>query len=396
MIVFTILLLLTFLAGIQVFTIFYQIVAGRFQDTTGLTIDLTRFDEIAAQISILIPAHNEEEGIEATLSSIKMYLGAEVDILVVAHNCTDRTADIVDRCGARCVKLNDRSLIGKGFALDAGVKNLRNNPPLAVLIIDADCKIADSCSKGMIVNAIEENSIKQAWYQMLVSNETSISGRFNALAWRLRCPGRLLGLAKHNRPCQLLGSGMALPWSILEQCQTGDGHLVEDMYMGIDCAKKGDFSYFYPSAKIISYFPGENEIQTLQKRRWVQGHIALIVKEFPSLVFQAVKSLNFRLLIFALDLFVLPLALLGILLLFLLATSLLTALVSSSYWIVFYLLLMEVLLLTAAVMLTWYWYGRDLLSLRDFAYLPILLIKKMHFFVMLIVRPANSWIRTKR
>ncbi len=44
---------------------------------------------------ILIPAHNEELGIESTLTSLQPELGINDSILVIADNCTDNTAEIV-------------------------------------------------------------------------------------------------------------------------------------------------------------------------------------------------------------------------------------------------------------------------------------------------------------
>src|SRR5882762_6237049 len=51
-------------------------------------------------IAVLIPAHNEEQNIEATLIQIKEELSPEDRLLVVADSCTDQTAALATRTGA--------------------------------------------------------------------------------------------------------------------------------------------------------------------------------------------------------------------------------------------------------------------------------------------------------
>ena len=72
------------------------------------------------KFAILVPAHNEEEVIERTLSSLVRieYPRELFDVIVIADNCTDRTAAISRSMGANKVfERFDRVLIGKGHAL---------------------------------------------------------------------------------------------------------------------------------------------------------------------------------------------------------------------------------------------------------------------------------------
>ena len=49
------------------------------------------------RLTVLMPAHNEEEVIEATLTSLQAQVAENDGVLVVADNCSDSTADIVRR-----------------------------------------------------------------------------------------------------------------------------------------------------------------------------------------------------------------------------------------------------------------------------------------------------------
>jgi glycosyltransferase involved in cell wall biosynthesis len=56
------------------------------------------------EISIVIPAYNEEESILQTLSSLSASTtGKSVEIIVVDNNSKDKTAELAEACGARCI-----------------------------------------------------------------------------------------------------------------------------------------------------------------------------------------------------------------------------------------------------------------------------------------------------
>ena len=64
-------------------------------------------------ISVIIPAHNEERYIGKCLKSIKIAareISDEVEIIVVANRCTDRTADIARHYGAEVLENSDKCI----------------------------------------------------------------------------------------------------------------------------------------------------------------------------------------------------------------------------------------------------------------------------------------------
>ena len=68
-----------------------------------------------AQISVIIPAHNEEKYIERCIKSIQESaeeFGGSVEVIVVCNRCTDRTAEIAKKNGAN-VMFNDERCIAK-------------------------------------------------------------------------------------------------------------------------------------------------------------------------------------------------------------------------------------------------------------------------------------------
>src|SRR5262249_29539183 len=72
------------------------------------------------RIAIVIPAHNEEAVIGALLESLRDldYPHDRYDAFVIADNCTDETANIVERSGvAQALERSNPEQRGKGYAL---------------------------------------------------------------------------------------------------------------------------------------------------------------------------------------------------------------------------------------------------------------------------------------
>ena len=81
-----------------------------------------------AKVVVLVPAHDEEAVIGATLALLVPTLPAGGRVVVVADNCHDLTADVARSYGAEVVERQDPIQRGKGFALDFGIRYLAKSP----------------------------------------------------------------------------------------------------------------------------------------------------------------------------------------------------------------------------------------------------------------------------
>ncbi|MCS7200790.1 MAG: glycosyltransferase [Patescibacteria group bacterium] len=81
------------------------------------------------KISVVIPAYNEEEGIEKTIKKIPKEV---FEIIIVDNNSTDKTAEIAKNLGARVVKEHKQ---GYGYALQRGFKEAKGD---IIVTLDAD------------------------------------------------------------------------------------------------------------------------------------------------------------------------------------------------------------------------------------------------------------------
>lgn len=139
--------------------------------------------------AILVPAHNEGQGIQNTLASILPQLIKGDRLLVVADNCTDDTAELAAKYGAEVIERTDVVRRGKGYALDFGVRHLQLNPPAVVIVIDADCLV----EKGAIDCLTRQAALKirpiQALYLMHSPDNAGLKTRVAEFAWlvKTRC-----------------------------------------------------------------------------------------------------------------------------------------------------------------------------------------------------------------
>ena len=84
--------------------------------------------------TVVIPAHNEEKYVVRCIRSVRAaaeIYGGEVEIIVVCNRCTDRTAELARKCGAR-VLYNDERCI-------ASVRNTGIFAANGEVVVTIDC-----------------------------------------------------------------------------------------------------------------------------------------------------------------------------------------------------------------------------------------------------------------
>lgn len=93
-----------------------------------------------SNVSVIIPAYNEEKNI---LKVIKLVKNNDIvnELIVVDNLSTDRTAEIAQEAGAIVVPCN---IQGKGYAMEKGLKYAKNE---IVIFLDADI---DNYAKDII------------------------------------------------------------------------------------------------------------------------------------------------------------------------------------------------------------------------------------------------------
>ena len=346
-------------------------------------------------LAVLMPAHDEAAGIEPAIRAVLGQLDAGDRLLVVADNCSDATAAIARAAGAEVIERQDEVHRGKGYALDHGVRWLEQAPTAAVVILDADCIAEPRSLQRLAALTLATGRPVQGLYLMHAPTGARLETRIAAFAWIVRNELRPLGAAVLGGPCQLMGTGMAFPWTMLRAARLASGHLVEDMQLGLDLAADGTPPLFCPAAGVSSVFPLERAATRTQRTRWEHGHLSMLVRAGPRLLALGLLRGRPALAALALDLMVPPLAALVLLLGAL-------ALVDAAWWLAagspapFAVAVAGILLVAASVLVAWRRKGRRLIGLRELAGLPLYIAAKLPMYLRLLGKRQVEWVRTKR
>jgi glycosyltransferase involved in cell wall biosynthesis len=142
------------------------------------------------RLSLIIPAHNEEERIEKTILSYLSFLKKKLkeeklldfEIIVVLNACKDNTLGVVNKIKDSHLKILEFSRGGKGFAIKEGFKDAFKRNSSLIGFVDADgatsaeemWKLVENIgvSSGIIASRYLSDSVrspKQDWKRILVS-----------------------------------------------------------------------------------------------------------------------------------------------------------------------------------------------------------------------------------
>jgi len=354
-------------------------------------------DSVRPRLAVLVPAHNESRGVLPTLADIRAQLEAGDRLLVIADNCGDDTADVARGAGADVIERHDLQLRGKGYALEFGMRHLAGDPPEVVIIVDADCRLGEDAVAKLATCCAASGRPAQAQNLMKAPPEASgVNHRFAEFAWLIRNHVRLLGLTAVGLPCNVRGTGMALPWHAANTVGLGSGALVQDAKLGIELAERGHLAVYCPLARIESHFPYSVEGVVAQRQRWELGSLQIIRKEVPRLLVAAMRRGDVGLLALALDTLVPPIGLLlGLLVVGLVITggAALTGLASGAAAV---LLAWAVATLMGAILVAWAAFGRAVLPASDAVHVLKFLGLKLLIYKPLLTGQKTSWTRTHR
>ncbi len=347
------------------------------------------------RVVVLVPAHNEEMGIGSTLFGLLAILKNQDRLVVIADNCSDATAEVARAAGAIVIERHDSTRLGKGYALDYGLRFIEADPPEVVVMVDADCQVEPNAIESLTQRALETGRPMQATYLMEKPAHSNPKQSISAFAFKVKNLVRPGGLVRLGLPCLLTGTGMAFPWSVICSVDLASGHIVEDMKLGLDLTIAGYAPVFCPDARVIGRLPHHDRAAKTQRTRWEHGHLQSIRTYVPVLLKAALQGRRFDLLALALDLCVPPLSLLVVLWLGLILGSLLAACLGAS-WMPLVILAIAGLMLMSAIFVAWAKFGRSDLPLRELLAIPFYILWKIPLYFRFLVRPQKAWVRTER
>ncbi|WP_235913427.1 glycosyltransferase family 2 protein [Croceibacterium salegens] len=258
---------------------------------------------------ILIPAHDEAVTIGEAVRHLFSFGEANLELLVVADNCGDATAEVAREAGAHVVERTDPSRRGKGFALAFGRDYLATNPPDVVVILDADCRTDARSIERLIASASKSQAPVQATNLLIAPPNSDPIVQISNFAMLMKNSIRARGLYRLGGGIPLFGTGMAFPWAIFGNAPLASASIVEDLRLTLDLSNQDILVHFVESALVTSASAAAQDTPA-QRRRWELGFVRIAACHALPLLAQGISGLSRHRIFLGMHLCVPPLAML--------------------------------------------------------------------------------------
>jgi cellulose synthase/poly-beta-1,6-N-acetylglucosamine synthase-like glycosyltransferase len=269
-----------------------------------------------SRIAVVVPAHNEEDGVADTVTSLRRCLAANSPhtIVVVADNCDDRTADRAQAAGARVLVRNDSELRGKGFALEFAFRVLLGEGFDAMAVVDADT-IVEPAFLAVIERCLAQGADAVQCRYGVLNPQASMRTRLMNVALLAFNVLRPRGRERLGLSVGILGNGFALTSDTLRAVPYDTHSVVEDLEYHLRLTRAGKAVRFADRTTVRAKMPTSSSASGTQRARWEGGRMRMIREQVPSLMADVVGG-RIRMVEPLLELLLLPLAFQTALLLF--------------------------------------------------------------------------------
>jgi cellulose synthase/poly-beta-1,6-N-acetylglucosamine synthase-like glycosyltransferase len=232
-----------------------------------------RFANQAELCSIIIPARNEESVIKRTVLNCLQQTYKNVEVIVVCHNCNDRTFDEakVDDSRVKVFELNTPQS-GKGVALNYGVEHSAGN---YILVLDSD---------GLLTKDFLENALPMfdEGYAAVQGRYIASNRNFNFVTRMLALEGDIwstpfMSIRSHvGRRTPLGGTGYIIRKDILRKVGMFANHLVDDYELTFRLLRNKYRIAYAPLSINYDEKPPTLESMMRQRSRWGRGFLDLL------------------------------------------------------------------------------------------------------------------------
>ena len=252
------------------------------------------FDEEAKTLhrfAFVIAARNESSVIANLIKSIRRqnYPAEFIDVIVIADNCTDNTAEIARSNGAIVLERFNHMLVGKGYALDYAFNRIDSEMGGVekydgYFIFDADNIIDRNYVREM-------NKVFDKGYRVITSYRNSKNYDTNWLTagyglWFLR-EAKFLNNPRMmmNTNCAVSGTGFLMSSAIVKANGGWKYHLLtEDIEFSIVSAIKGERIGYCEKAILYDEQPTSFKQSWNQRMRWSKGFYQVMFKYAGQLI----------------------------------------------------------------------------------------------------------------
>lgn len=242
------------------------------------------FQEPERQLAIIIPAHNEENVIFDSVSSVRGsdYPPELFDVIVIADNCTDGTVLRAEEAGAHVLVRSNKILRGKQHALKWAFEEIDLDYYDAVVVLDADNHVHPDYLLALNSRLVDGHRVIQGYVETKNPNDSWVAANYAFMFWyicRLQMARTLLGLS-----AWLAGTGLCISVEVLRRVGWNVETLVDDVEYTCALILAGERVVFADDAIIYDLKPLGLADSMRQRLRWIRGQMQTCVKYVPQFI----------------------------------------------------------------------------------------------------------------
>lgn len=243
----------------------------------------------APRFLIVIPAHNEEANVAATVASCRglAYDPGAFSVVVIADNCDDDTARAARDAGAEVFERHDPARRSKGYALEDFFQALTGPGRLAdydaVVVVDADT-VVDPALLSAFADALADGADWAQGYYSVSNPDDSWRTRLLTYALSLFNGVWLLGQDRLGLCVGFRGNGMCFSTRGLARFPWQAYGLVEDQEFSWLLRTAGEHVRFVAGARVYGEMVSRGDAAVSQRRRWEEGRRSLRTRFTRSLL----------------------------------------------------------------------------------------------------------------
>jgi cellulose synthase/poly-beta-1,6-N-acetylglucosamine synthase-like glycosyltransferase len=347
---------------------------------------------------VVVPAHNEAAGIADTVKSLLAmdYPRELFDVIVVADNCTDDTAERARIAGARVLERFDEVRRGKGHALAyAFEKSIAEGKVDAVVVIDADTVVSSNLLRAFDDRLRRGAKAVQADYAVR-NPSAGWRTQLMAIAFGMFHVVRSTGRESLGVSCGLRGNGMCFATDLLEEVPHDAFSVVEDLEYGIRIGERGHRVHYAGEAHVYGEMVSSEKASRSQRERWEGGRWEMAKEHGLRLLRRAVDERSPLLADLAADVLVPPLSTLVLATATGLAASVALSVVTLRPNLGLVLFGASGVFLAAYVVRGWQVSGTGMSGLASLARAPAYMAWKATLRLRKRVEGTREWVRTTR
>lgn len=228
------------------------------------------------KFAAIVAARNEEAVIGSLIESLHLqnYPKDLIDIIVVADNCTDNTAEVAQKAGAIVYKRFNKAEVGKGYVLRFAFEKIfsEHDNYDAFCVFDADNLVDRNFFDQMNRAICSGYEVVQGYRDMKNPTDTWISGGHSLFYWMenrfFNSARSFLGLS-----ATINGTGFMVLSKLIKENGFKTYTSTEDIEFSIQCVLSGRRVGWAPDAKVYDEQPLTMQQSMRQRVRWTNGLI---------------------------------------------------------------------------------------------------------------------------